>query len=200
MHVPNPTRYKSEKLAATLEDKKFYVVHYMNLNLYLKLGMKLDRIHRVLAFRQKAFLKPYLDYCMQKRINSKTEFEKMLWKLFSNSVFGKFIEQKRKHIKVDMVNTERKLMNAARNPRLDAFKIIHENFALCFSKPLTVKLDRAYPVGFTILERSKWFMVDAYYNKIKPAFQDKACASLVYTDTGMSFYNCYLCLKLVLLK
>ncbi len=42
----------SEKLLLTLEDKSNYVVHYRNLQFYLKQGMKLKRVHRVLEFEQ----------------------------------------------------------------------------------------------------------------------------------------------------
>ena len=44
----------SEKLLLTLEDKSNYVVHYRNLQFYLKQGMKLKRVHRVLEFEKNA--------------------------------------------------------------------------------------------------------------------------------------------------
>ena len=42
-----------KKLIPYLHDKFRYPVHYKNLQYYLKLGMKLIKIHRILSFEQK---------------------------------------------------------------------------------------------------------------------------------------------------
>ena len=51
---------KSEKLVLTLEDKEKYVVHYRNLQFYLKQGMRLKKVHRVLEFDQEPWMEPYI--------------------------------------------------------------------------------------------------------------------------------------------
>ena len=79
--------YKSEKLVATLGDKKKYIVHFKTLKLYLELGLKLAKVHRVLSFNQKPFFKPYIDLFTQKRKMAKDNFQKSIFKLFSNSLF-----------------------------------------------------------------------------------------------------------------
>ena len=50
----------SKKLLLTLEDKSNYVVHYRNLQFYLKQGMKLKHVHRVLEFEQQCWMEPYI--------------------------------------------------------------------------------------------------------------------------------------------
>lgn len=58
---PLPNRGKVEKLLTTLEDKDHYVLHYRNLHLYLRLGMKITAIHRILKFPEEAWMKIYID-------------------------------------------------------------------------------------------------------------------------------------------
>ena len=84
-------RYRSKKLLSTFYDRKKYVVHLENLQYYLKKGMKLLKIRKVMKFRQKAFLKEFIEKVTRLRSNARNDFELRLFKLFANSTFGKFI-------------------------------------------------------------------------------------------------------------
>ena len=65
-----------KKLIPNLGNKTNYVVHYRNLQLYLSLGMKLTKIYRVLKFRQSNWMKKYLNFNTEKRMNAANDFEK----------------------------------------------------------------------------------------------------------------------------
>ena len=75
-----------KKLIPNLGNKTNYVVHYRNLQLYLSLGMKLTKIHRVLNSKQSDWMKKYINFNTEKRIKATNYFEKDFFKLMINSV------------------------------------------------------------------------------------------------------------------
>ena len=115
------------KLIPTLRDKKEYVLHYRNLQLYLDLGLKIKKIHRVLKFDQSPWLKQYIDFNTEKRKNTKNSFEKDFFKLMNNSVFGKTMKNLRKQIDVKLVTDEKKLDKLTAKPTYVSSKIFNEN-------------------------------------------------------------------------
>lgn len=68
-------KYKDSKLVTTFLDKTNYVVHAKLLKLYLDLGLKLVKIHRIMAFTQEAFIAPYIEMCTQARQRSTNKFD-----------------------------------------------------------------------------------------------------------------------------
>ena len=94
------------KLVPNLMDKNKYVVYYKNLMLYLSLGMKLKRFHRVLEFDEKPWMEPYIRLNTEMRKKAKSAFEKDFYKLMNNSVFGKTMENLRKRVDIKLVKTD----------------------------------------------------------------------------------------------
>lgn len=152
----------------------------MNLALYLKLGMKLLKVRRVLAFSQSTFLKDYINHCTLLRQQSTTDFGKRLWKLFANAVFGKFIEQTRNYLDCKICLNEKPCRKWISSPRFSNMKIISESLVIVFLKRASVFLNKPFAVGFTILERSKHFMYQQFYEVIQPALGN---CEVIMSDT-----------------
>ena len=175
------------KLIPTLKNKQKYVLHYRNLQLYIDLGLKITKVHRVLKFNQSPWLKQYIDYNTEKRKNAKNSFEKDFFKLMNNSVFGKTMENIRKRIDVRLVTDSKKLIKWASKPTYVSSKIFNENLVAVHKIKETITLNRPAYVGMCILDLSKVLMYDFHYNYIKNKYGDKA--RLLFTDTDSLTYK-----------
>ena len=175
------------KLTPTLTEKKNYVLHYRNLQLYLSLGLKLKKVHRVLEFDQSPWLRQYIDFNTQKRVGAKNAFEKDFFKLMNNSFYGKTCENLRKRVDVRLVTDQNKLSKLASKPTYVNSKIFTEDLVAVHKIKETLKLDRPAYVGMCILDLSKTLMYDFHYNYIKKRYNNKA--KLLFTGTDSLCYE-----------
>ena len=175
------------KLIPTLRDKKEYVLHYRNLQLYLDLGLKIKKVHRVLKFDQSPWLKQYIDFNTEKRKHAKNSFEKDFLKLMNNSVFCKTMENLRKRVDVRLVTDEKKLDKLTSKPTYVSSKIFNGNLMAVHKVKETLTLNRPAYVGKCILELSKTLMYDFHYNYIKNKYDNRA--KLLFTDTDSLTYE-----------
>ena len=175
------------KINPTLRDKKEYVLHYRNLELYLDLDLKIKKIHRVLKFDQSLWLKQYIDFNTEKRMHAKNSFEMDFFKLMNNRVFGKTMENLRKRVDVRLVTNEKKLNKLTSKPTFVISKIFNENLMAVHKIKETLTLNRPAYVGMCILDFSKTLMYDFHYNYIKKKYNDRA--KLLFTDTDSLIYE-----------
>ena len=88
---------KSNKLTCKAQNKKNYVIHIRASKQALNHELKLTKVHKIIQFDHKAWLKPYIDMNTELRKNAKNDFEKDFFKLMNNSVFGKTMENARNY-------------------------------------------------------------------------------------------------------
>ena len=105
-----------EKLIPNLYDKKRYVIHIRALDQALKHGLVLERIHRAIEFKQSAWMKEHIDFNTKLRTAAKNDFEKDFYKLMNNSVFGKTMENIRKHRNIKLKTNREAYLKVVMKP------------------------------------------------------------------------------------
>ena len=172
---------KTNKLVLNVMDKKKYVLHISALKFYLQQGLSLRKVHRAMSFKQANFLKPFIEFNTEKRKNDKNDFETDLFKLMNNSVYGKTMENVRKHGDFEIVNTPERFQKLVNKPLFKHRHIINEDLVIVEKDKHTVELNKPIYMGMSILDYSKIHMYSFYYDVLKPKYQDNI--KLVYTDT-----------------
>ena len=185
---------KVEKLVPNLWDKERYVLHYRNLKFYLSQGLKLKKVHRVLQFKQEAWLKPYIEKNTALRAAASNAFEKDFFKLMNNSVFGKTMEDVRRRVDIKLMTDPAKFVKHAskvtykRSVTFTNDEDREEYLVGLEAQRTNVKLNKPIYTGFTVLELSKLHMYDYHYNHVMKKYGPEK-AKLLFTDTDSLTYH-----------
>ena len=153
---------KVEKLVCSIEDKEKYVIHIRALKQALNHGLILKDVHRVIKFNQEAWLKPYIDMNTKLRKEAKNEFEKDFFKLMNNFVFGKTLENVRKHRDIKLVTTEEKRIKLLSRPNYHTTKQFSENLLTIEIKKTKVKINKPIYLGMSILDISETLILHGW--------------------------------------
>ena len=141
---------KCKKLVCNLLIKKKYVVHINSVEQALNLGLKLKKVHRVIEFNQKAWFKPYIDMNTELRKVADNDFEKDFYKLMNNAVFGKTMENIRKHRYIKLVMTDKKRSKLFSEPNYHTIILISEDLSIIEMKKSKVKMNKPIYLGLYI--------------------------------------------------
>jgi hypothetical protein len=174
---PNDTK----KLIPNLLPKRRYVLHYRCLKFYVQEGLKLVAVHRIMRFRQKDWLKPYVDFNTVRRQQSKNAFEKSFFKLMINALFGKLMEQLRQRVDCRIVTNEEQAKRLTAKPTFVSFKIVNDDITIVKMRKTTIYWNKPIYCGLAVLDLSKLWMYQFYYGHIKRMYAERV--KLLFTDT-----------------
>ena len=112
---------------------------------------------------------------------ARNNFEKYLFKLMNNSVFGKTMKNIRKHRDLKLVTTDKKRSKLVSEPNYHTINLISEDLSIIEMKKTKVKMNKPIYLGLSILEISKILMYEFWYDYMKPKYNDNV--RLCYMDT-----------------
>ena len=171
---------KVNKLKCSEYDKTKYSVYILALQQALKHGLILKKVHKVISFRQGAWLEPYIT--MNTELSkANNEFEKDYYKLKNNSVYVKTMENIRKYRDIHLVTNDKKRSKLVSTPNYHATKCISKNLLVMEMKKREIFMKKPVYLGQTILDISKTLMYKFWYEYSKPKHADNA--KLCYMDT-----------------
>ena len=147
--------------------------------------MKLNKIHRVIKFKQSNWLREYIDFNTEKRRSAGSIFESNFLKILVNRIYGKSMENIRKRINVRLINNSKDYVKCVSKPNFISQKIFSKKFVAIHQIKSVLTLDKPIYVGFNILELSKLLMYKFHYEYIKNKFDVK----LLFTDTDILVYE-----------
>ena len=115
-------------------------------------GLVLEKIHRAIEFKQSAWMREYIDFNTRLRIAAKNDFEKDFYKLMNNSVFGKTMENIRKHRNIKLVNDEEEYLQNVMCPNFKSGTLLGLDLMACEMGKIKVVMNKPVYLGQAILD------------------------------------------------
>ena len=177
-----------ERLVPNLRDKKSYIIHIQALNQVLQHQLRLDRIHRAIEFDQSPWLKTYVDFNTQLRMAATNDVEKDFFKLMNNTVFGKMMENIRKHRNIGLVMTKEKYLHTVMKPNFKSAVLFGENVMGCEMGKIRVVMNKPVYLSQAILDLSKIVTYEIHNDYMVPKYSLEKL-KLCYMNTDSMVYD-----------
>ena len=146
----------------------------MNLKQAVDSGLILTKIHRVVEFNQRPWMKDFIDFNINKRKESKNEFEKGFFKIMCNAAYGRTLLNLRKQENISLINDATKLNDCVKKPDFISSKIFNENLVAVHKIKQKLYMNQPIYVGFSILDLSKYHMYNFHYGFVKNKYGSDA--------------------------
>ena len=132
-------------------------------------------------------MKEYIDFNTRLRTAAKNDFEKDFYKLMNNSVFGKTIENIRRHRDIKLVNNEKDYLKTVMKPNFKSGTLLGPDLIGCEMGKIKVVMNKPVYLGQAILDLSKLIMYEFHYDYMLPKYGERI--KLCYMDTDSFVYD-----------
>ncbi|GBB93319.1 hypothetical protein RclHR1_02150006 [Rhizophagus clarus] len=171
---------KTEKLIPHLGKRNYYVIHYRELQYYVKLGMIVDEVTGVLSFEQSNWLAPYIALNTEKCNEAKkagNTFLSDFYKLKNNACYEKTMENVRKYQDVKLMRNinerdERAFLNKICSPRFKYGRQLGNTLIEAHMGKASVTLNKPIIIGASVLGLSKLYMYEFWYGYVKEKYDN----------------------------
>ena len=186
-----PPNSRVKKLLLTHKPKFNYVLHIKLLQIFLKLGAVATKVHRAVRFKQDNVFKSYIDTNTDKRSAATNEFHKDFFKLKSNSLFGKLIDNLKKRMNLRLCNSSRSLITYCSKASFrKSSKIVDDLIAVFLCKDVDCLVRPSYMCQ-AVLDFSKVRMYQLQYIDLQKYRNVFNCTiNIVAGDTDSFFLEC----------
>ena len=150
-------------------------------------GLVLEKIHRCIRFKQSPWMKEYTDFNTRLRTAAKNDSEKDFYNLMNNSVFGKTMENIRRHRNIKLVNNKEEYLKTVMKPNLKSGTLLGDDLMGCEMGKIKVVMNKPVYLGQAILDLSKIIMYEFHYDYMIPKYGENI--KLCYMDTDSYVYN-----------
>ena len=185
-----------EKLVPNLYYKTKYAIHIKALAQAIEHRLVLEHIHRVIEFKQSAWMQEYIDFNTRLRTEATDDFEKDFYKLMNSSVFGKTMENIRRHRNIKLVNNREDYLKSVMKPNFKSETLLRPDLMSCKIGKVKVVMNKLVYLGQAILDLSKTIMYEFHYDYMKRKYSEdklKLCCmdtdSLIYSVKTEDFYK-----------
>ena len=145
-------------------------MHIRALKQALDHGLILERIHRCIRFKQSLWMKEYVDFNTRLRTSAKNDFEKDFYKQMNNSVFGKTMENIRRHRNIKLVNNKEEYLKTVMKPNFKSGTLLEDDLMGCEMGKVKVVMNKPVYLGQAILDLSKIIMYEFHHDYMLPKY------------------------------
>jgi hypothetical protein len=193
---PTHAALRAERLICDLHPRNNYIVHYRVLQLYVKLGMKVTRVHRALKFTQSKCFESYITKLAKKRAAATSDVKKNWYKLSGNVIFGKSCEDVRSRVQFKIVRSRKEALKYNSKPNVTRVILLDNGpgvgeIAIVCLKNVSAYLDRPVYIGTACLDLAKMVHYGYHYNVAKPLWDIPSQGRELWvlgSDTDSWFY------------
>ena len=132
-------------------------------------------------------MKEYIDFNTKLRTAAKNDFEKDFYKLMNNSVFGKMMENIRKHRNIKLITNQEAYLKVVMKPNFKSGVLFGENLMGCEMGKIKVVMNKPVYLGQAILDLNKIVMYEFHYDYMKQKYPEGL--TFCYMDMDSLIYD-----------